>query len=405
MSDQDPKQNDTDPLSLDDDMIDIDSLDDDIPMVDDLADLGSDDVDLDDTLDEYEDFGDLDDFDDAFDDDSSVASSYAPNKGKLKSGLSLEKKLIFGGVIVVALYVLFSLVWPMIGGGGANTPSDVEMSADMMPSDPVVEPQAAVNEPPMPTPIINEGFEAEMVQPVLQDSADQSQQTVSPLTPLPSFDDQEPGDILPASSNTGSLLPPIDEPADITVSDQTESLLPAEQPEVQIPVAKEEMVTTEPEMLAPAPSSGISPEIATRLENNEAQIQLLVNKLDAVLDQMKANSADLNSRLQLMERSLDQAKATEPVFKPKVSAKAKASKPAQVQKKKAPVRKVAPKAVAIRWVLKSAQPGRAVVANAATGDMRSVEVGSSLSGLGRITSISNATGLWVVQGTSGRVSQ
>ncbi|MFN3700811.1 MAG: hypothetical protein ACK4VI_04720 [Alphaproteobacteria bacterium] len=57
------------------------------------------------------------------------------------------------------------------------------------------------------------------------------------------------------------------------------------------------------------------------------------------------------------------------------------------------------------WQLRSAQPGRAYVARADSNDVIMVEVGSTLSGVGRITEISNATGRWIVKGTRGQINQ
>lgn len=57
------------------------------------------------------------------------------------------------------------------------------------------------------------------------------------------------------------------------------------------------------------------------------------------------------------------------------------------------------------WVLRSAQPGRAVIAKADTNDLQNVAVGDTVSGLGRIVSIQNEGGRWVVRGTQGEVSR
>ena len=58
-----------------------------------------------------------------------------------------------------------------------------------------------------------------------------------------------------------------------------------------------------------------------------------------------------------------------------------------------------------QWVLRSAQPGRAVLAQKETGDFKTVEVGDHVAGLGRIRSIQVENGRWVVRGSSGSVSQ
>lgn len=57
------------------------------------------------------------------------------------------------------------------------------------------------------------------------------------------------------------------------------------------------------------------------------------------------------------------------------------------------------------WVLKSAKPGMAVLYDKRTGDVKTVEVGDRVSGLGRIKSVSKVDGKWVVDGTTGKVKQ
>lgn len=57
------------------------------------------------------------------------------------------------------------------------------------------------------------------------------------------------------------------------------------------------------------------------------------------------------------------------------------------------------------WVLRSAQPGAAMVAPKEGGDMRSIKVGDTLSGIGRIVAIEMSEGRWVVRGSSGTITR
>ncbi len=61
--------------------------------------------------------------------------------------------------------------------------------------------------------------------------------------------------------------------------------------------------------------------------------------------------------------------------------------------------------VSPKWKLKSATPGTAVLFDSQTGDVKTVEVGDRVKGLGKIKSISLQKGKWVVQGTAGKISQ
>lgn len=56
-----------------------------------------------------------------------------------------------------------------------------------------------------------------------------------------------------------------------------------------------------------------------------------------------------------------------------------------------------------RWELRSAQPGKAVVSPKGSNEMRTVAVGDTLEGLGRITSIDLQGSIWTVTGTRGQL--
>jgi hypothetical protein len=58
------------------------------------------------------------------------------------------------------------------------------------------------------------------------------------------------------------------------------------------------------------------------------------------------------------------------------------------------------------WVLKSAKPGMAWIAEPGSAEIRTVSVGESVKGLGKVTSISqDSGGRWVVSGTRGQINQ
>lgn len=61
--------------------------------------------------------------------------------------------------------------------------------------------------------------------------------------------------------------------------------------------------------------------------------------------------------------------------------------------------------IPVKWTLKSAQTGKAVLYNSATDQTVLVEVGNNVQGLGRVKSIEKINGRWLVSGTSGSVSQ
>lgn len=57
------------------------------------------------------------------------------------------------------------------------------------------------------------------------------------------------------------------------------------------------------------------------------------------------------------------------------------------------------------WALRSAQPGNATLSPKGSNDLHRVEVGDTVAGLGRIQSIAQENGRWVVRGSKGTVSQ
>lgn len=91
--------------------------------------------------------------------------------------------------------------------------------------------------------------------------------------------------------------------------------------------------------------------------------------------------------------------APEPVKEPK-AAPVKTAKETQTKPEK-PVWKYK----ASDWILRSAQNGQAVIYNKRSRETKSVETGYTVSGIGRISSISKVNGKWVVKGSDGSVKQ
>lgn len=69
------------------------------------------------------------------------------------------------------------------------------------------------------------------------------------------------------------------------------------------------------------------------------------------------------------------------------------------------VKAISKPVIPVKWTLKSAQTGKAVLYNSASDQTVLVEVGNNVQGLGRVKSIEKINGKWLVSGTSGSVSQ
>ncbi|MCB9978800.1 MAG: hypothetical protein H6862_04245 [Rhodospirillales bacterium] len=139
--------------------------------------------------------------------------------------------------------------------------------------------------------------------------------------------------------------------------------------------------------------------------------------------------AKLRDSLAQLQRELDSLRSEKPENKPvkavekikaspipgnlSVSSREKAVKsvPPKTKENTQPSRKVKTPDVpaappsAPRWEIRAIQPGVAWVAPVGGNDMQTVSVGDSLPGLGVVRRISVVDGVWVVEGTTGRLRQ
>lgn len=125
----------------------------------------------------------------------------------------------------------------------------------------------------------------------------------------------------------------------------------------------------------------------TKSEGAAREISNLKQELSDLKEKLKAEQAKPATTVK-KETSV----AAEPVVK---------SSNARITKAKtAPSSNPAP-----NWTLKSAKPGRAVLANKATGDYKTVSVGDTVAGIGRITLISETPSGWIVKGTQSSIKE
>lgn len=74
-------------------------------------------------------------------------------------------------------------------------------------------------------------------------------------------------------------------------------------------------------------------------------------------------------------------------------------------KAQVPAKIETPTAAKPNWVIRAAQPGKAVLRDTISGEVRSVEAGDNVSGLGKVKSITKKSGHWVVTGTQNSVQR
>jgi len=220
-------------------------------------------------------------------------------------------------------------------------------------------PREIVEAPPMPAPIIVDASEDTLPAPVAQTATPSETPEAAPSLPAPAP--------TPAVTDT-SVAPPVSEAplaSDVTATNST----------------------TSPDMSA----------VATQLEAISSRLSSMESDISSLKEKSAGpSSADLpgiQNSLKKIEKRLDKVEAR--------SATARASSAPESSSSARPAATAAPP----RWILKSAMPGQALISQAGQQDMRTIAVGETLPGLGRVTGIYVENGRWVVQGDQGRLTQ
>jgi len=115
----------------------------------------------------------------------------------------------------------------------------------------------------------------------------------------------------------------------------------------------------------------------------------VMERLDAIEDRLAQLDA-LQTSVEALQEKIDNLEKAPARSAPKAVSSSSSSRPAAARP---------------QWVLKSAQPGRAMVSKRGESDMVEVAIGENLRGLGRITGIYMEDGQWIVQGTNGKIVQ
>lgn len=136
----------------------------------------------------------------------------------------------------------------------------------------------------------------------------------------------------------------------------------------------------------------------TTLEQNAATLKAESDAKDAEIAKLKADLAaaksSSSSASSASASSGDASAATAPKKRRVRAASSNTASPVVSSK------------VTSRWVLKSAKPGMAWVAPPGSNELKSVAVGDTLAGVGRVTAIAkDEAGRWYVSGTRGRIRQ
>lgn len=172
------------------------------------------------------------------------------------------------------------------------------------------------------------------------------------------------------------------------------------------------------------PTQSVTPAIS---EQELAALETKLSGLESAVSEKDQTIQSLNQRISDLQKSLEDSEKRASELSTRQPAATPATEAPVTQKPKeliAPAKKVAspteqaqpsksrptvPKAVkptteAIpKWELRSAQPGKAYIGIAGSNDVLVVEVGHTIQGIGRITSIAKNGSQWVVSGTKGEI--
>ncbi len=77
----------------------------------------------------------------------------------------------------------------------------------------------------------------------------------------------------------------------------------------------------------------------------------------------------------------------------------------KIQKEKITKVKKVKKQAKPKWVIKAAQSSSAIIYDKISKDMRSIEIGDTVKGIGRVKSIKIIDGIWVITGSKGKIEQ
>lgn len=280
-----------------------------------------------------------------------------------------------------------------------ETPDEPESSA----------PQGFMNETPEPPPVAE-------APPGLQAVPD----SAPPSEALPGAELPVPGKEEPAAPVLALPKPVSDFPSVEQIKKADTADKPAEKTDAAEPAPTAEATPPAPLTTPETPSEsseaaepGAEKDLQDKLAASEKKTASLEKELAQAKEELTEQAAkgestikDLRAQIASLEKQVDgssDALPTPAVVRPKPSPAAKQPKSSSV---KTSARSAAPVTAAVSgWELRGAQPGQAMLARKGGGDLRTVGVGDTLAGLGKVLSIEQSPQGWVVTGTQGRVSQ
>ncbi len=401
---------------------------------DDLSDESWDELD-DDGIDLNDEDSDIDEdeaFDDEFDDDDLEEASLSE---KSKDRTFLQKHF---NTIVIAIVLLGGGAY-FLGGMGSSssvTKDPASSSPEIEPSPEMVTNQTpdlsqqdiseivltGMDEPspelaplededtlPVPTPLeFSQGKDITSILDISSiDAAEEEPIEDISLTPMPALDQSEASDT--ELVDLSPLVPGQSETSDTKLADLNPVAFDIETSEAPEPI-KEQPILDDISLKEPDPSLALPTPVTTDTFSLSSTPDL--EEITALKEQLSQAQKDLESITSSKNRAIDDLKSTLESLQKELKALKQENSSLSSQIKNSGAQKDVvkatvsslPNAPKIEWILRSAQPGKAVLSFGKSNDLRTIEVGDQISGLGKITFIGLKDGLWVVKGDQGKVS-
>jgi len=155
-------------------------------------------------------------------------------------------------------------------------------------------------------------------------------------------------------------------------------------------------------------SNPTSPDLVRQIGHLNSQLQIMDMRLDTALKKIETLSNNPNpiSGQPSINNNTDITNLKETINALESKIKSLSTSPKRSSKKATySPRKKVKKKPAVKWDLRGASPGQAYIAKSGTTNLRTINVGEQVEGLGKIQSIALEHGRWIVLGSHGRITQ
>lgn len=353
---------------------------------------------------------DLDDFDDHdFDNDDWGDELETSPEHEEEVSDSSKKSKIFPLIVIVGISGLGYLAYYNYNSGSFNASIPV-VNIGLKNTPDTLTHQNIAHDKTKPAPLQKDGAGTEFI--VTNPSQTQESDVTSEgwsgvLTPFPNEATIAADLDLPDLNNEESIAVIEDLVTETLIIDNNTSSPQDE----NAPPLEEEALLEKTELSFDEPILMNAPDLHVPKNKTVAQLEKVILDEPALPEKQIAPSVEIkpikelpdenvktNTEIELIEHPIEQEKI--------ISQDVSALTPEKTEPK--PAIKIAKKpyvAPAPKWYIRAAKTGHAVIVDKKTGNSLSIEVGSTVKGIGRVKSIENKAGKWVIIGINGKITQ